>query len=270
MSQFMKDERSTEIPACWSLETGLRGQDRTVDDGWSRYWESLGGTPRFFRAQAREYVRNLDSAVILDPRARVMDFGCGFGFVAELLAPRVGQLFLWDASANMRRHARINVSRHSNVRFVDLSGPHVIQPELVFDLVLVNSVAQYMAPERLSAWLYLWRNMLSPNGIIIVSDLIPPDSNALLDVMDLLKLSLSHDTVCSAVLQCLRDLGRYWIMRRSCPLTRLNPQELAEMGKAAGLRVSCLRRNLTQFTRRYTAVFRAPKQNWHESSYLPA
>ena len=58
-----------------------------------------------FREQADEYVRNLAGTGLLPSTGRVLDFGCGFGFVARGLSSRVGDLFLWDASENMRRRA---------------------------------------------------------------------------------------------------------------------------------------------------------------------
>jgi hypothetical protein len=35
--------------------------------------------------EAADYVTRLEAALGLDPGARVLDFGCGFGFIAELL-----------------------------------------------------------------------------------------------------------------------------------------------------------------------------------------
>jgi hypothetical protein len=58
-------------------------------------------------------------------------------------------------------------------------------------------------------------------------------------------------------LQAMRDLGRYWMMRRSCPLARIGLKELSQRGKAASLSVSCLPANLTQFSKRLTAIFTA-------------
>ena len=107
----------------------------------------MSDNQQIFREQSDDYVRNLESAIELDQRARVLDFGCGFGFVAELLAPRVGELFLWDASANMRRRARVKVAGCRNIRFLDLSDTQASRRDLRFDLILVNSVVQYMTPD---------------------------------------------------------------------------------------------------------------------------
>ena len=100
----------------------------------------------------------------IDPRARVLDFGCGFGHVAEMLSSRVEELFLWDASANMRSHARLKLDGQRNIKFLDLSDPKTPPHDLCFDLILVNSVVQYMTLDEFSTWLITVAQMLAPGG----------------------------------------------------------------------------------------------------------
>ena len=250
---FSHEVQPREIPQCWSLEP-------TVNDGddrgeWESYWERLNDRQQLFREQSDEYFRNLDATFGLDPRARVLDFGCGFGHVAQMLAPRVGELFLWDASANMRRRARLNVAGRQNIRFLDLSDPKSLSPDLQFELILVNSVVQYMTMEEFVIWLLRWRNMLAPGGRIVVSDLIPPDYGALWDIVDLLRLSARRGFLVRAIWQAVSEIWRYWGVRRVRPLSRLGREELSPRGKDAGLTVSYLPANLTHFKKRLTAVF---------------
>jgi cyclopropane fatty-acyl-phospholipid synthase-like methyltransferase len=247
--------RQAEIPVCWSFER-LAGTSASYSpDGWATYWEGLGGTQSFFREQSREYVANLECAVGLNPNAHVLDFGCGFGFVAELVAPKVGQISLWDTSANMRRRARLKLAGHKNIRFLDLSEPQPISRDLKFDLIIVNSVVQYMSLEQFAACLVMWRTMLASGGRIVVSDLIPLNHSSMCDIVDLLKFSIRRNVLGNALLQAFRDLGSYWMTRQNCPLTRTSVRELSERGKAASLSISCLPANLTQFSKRLTIIF---------------
>jgi cyclopropane fatty-acyl-phospholipid synthase-like methyltransferase len=255
MSSALLDKGRPEIPACWAFESGAEYKLGRPAHGWAAYWEGLGGTESFFREQAKEYVVNLECAVTLNRNAHVLDFGCGFGFVAETLAPKVGKVFLWDASANMRRRSRRNLADHQNIFYLDLSDPQATAGELKFDLIVVNSVVQYMSLEQFAVCLVMWRTMLAPGGGIVVSDLIAPEYNSFSDFVDLLKFSIQRNVLGSALLQAMRDLGRYWMMRRSCPLARISVAELSEIGEAAHLSVNCLPRNLTHFRRRLTAVF---------------
>ena len=244
--------RQTKI----SLKEPAAGTNASYSgDGWANYWEGLDGTQSFFREQAKEYVANLECAVELNRNVRVLDFGCGFGFVAKMLAPKVGKVFLWDTSVNMRRRARLNLADHHNIGFVDLSEPQAIARELNFDLIIVNSVVQYMSLEQFAACLVMWRTMLAAGGRIVVSDLIPHDYNSVADVVDLLKFSIRRNVLGSALLQVFRDLGSYWMTRHNFPLARIGLEELRQRGNAAGLVVSWLPRNLTYFGGRLTAIF---------------
>jgi SAM-dependent methyltransferase len=242
-------------PECWFAEPEVREHTNDEQGGWKSYWEELSDNPQLFREQSDEYVRNVQSALISERVARVLDFGCGFGFVAQMLAPHVGELFLWDASTNMRRCARLNVAGRRNIRFLDLSDPQSLTDQLQFELILVNSVVQYMTLEEFSAWLLRWRDMLAPGGRIVVSDLIPPDYPDLWDIADLLRFSARRGFLIRAICQALRDIWRYWGVRRVRPLSRIGREELSQRGKDAGLTVSYLPVNLTHFRKRLTAVF---------------
>jgi SAM-dependent methyltransferase len=254
-SDLKREPWVTEIPSCWSLELSIVENRHCAQTAWAVYWEGLNDNQELFRAQAREYVQNLQSTLLVEPEASVLDFGCGFGFVAEMLASRVEKVFLWDTSANMRRRARLNASGHPNIRYIDLSDPKAIPRSLRFDVILVNSVVQYMSADDFSAWLVQWPSMLSPGGRIVVSDLIPPDYRSVSDIVDLLRFSASRGFLARAIWQAFTELLRYLRVRRRCPLYRIGREELIQRAKTAGLTVSCLPRNLTHFTKRVTAIF---------------
>jgi SAM-dependent methyltransferase len=250
-----QESPAAEIPECWRLEPAVTKSNTGVRDGWKFYWEELRDNQQIFREQSDDYVRNLESTIELDPNAVVLDFGCGFGFVAEMLSPLVGELFLWDASANMRRRARVKVAGCRNIRFLDLSDSQASPRDLRFDLILVNSVVQYMTLDEFSAWLLRWRQMLAPAGRIVVSDLIPPDYPAVWDFVDLLRFSARRGFLARAIWEALGEIFSYLSVRQARPLTRIGREELRQRGKAAGLAVHYLPCNLAFFTKRITAVF---------------
>jgi SAM-dependent methyltransferase len=224
-------------------------------NGWGEYWEVLSDDQRLFREQADAYVRNLVAALPPAPGANVLDFGCGFGHVARGLAPLVGQLCLWDYSENMRRRARSTVDTFSNVTFIDLAGGRPPEATLQFDLILVNSVIQYMTSEEFVAWLPIWRDMLAPGGRIVISDIIPPDSSGFGEILAIVKLSARRGFLFEALWQAVGELSSYWRKRRECPLTRYGPDDLARIAAGAGLTVERHPTNLTHFSRRLTAIF---------------
>lgn len=227
-------------------------------DDWAAYFEEDRSFWRIFRAEAADYLQRLEAALPLDRRARVLDFGCGAGLVAAVLAPKVAELFLWDAAASMRRRARENLAGSPNVRFLDLSPRHSLPGELGFDLILVNSVAQYMAEDDLSSWLVQWRDMLAPGGRLVVSDLIPPRTRTLSEVAEIVKFSARHGLLVRALRRAPLEMARYARVRRAHPLYRTTPEEFRGRARAAGWAVEFLKRNLTYRRRRFTAVLTHP------------
>jgi cyclopropane fatty-acyl-phospholipid synthase-like methyltransferase len=233
--------------------TNARG-DSGEAAGWDAYWEELTDRQSLFREQAAEYVRNLAATGWLDARSRVLDFGCGFGYVADGVAPLVGQLYLWDSAWNMRMRALARLAARTNVHFLDLSDPQTrsVPP---FDLILVNSVVQYMSADEFSGWLVRWRGMLALSGRVVVSDLIPPGHRSYRELLDLLRFSARRGFLLKAVWQAVGELGQYGRMRQAHPLSRWGKEELTRRGAEAGLAVSFLEHNLTHFPRRITASF---------------
>jgi cyclopropane fatty-acyl-phospholipid synthase-like methyltransferase len=207
-----------------------------------------------FQAEANAYVEQLQRAVKLNQKKRVLDFGCGFGLVSSSLAPRVGELFLWDQSGNMRRTALANVAAHSNVRMLDLSDPDALPDTLRFDLILVNSVAQYMTKDDFGLWLKRWKRMLTRRGTIVVSDLIPADYRSSLDMQALLAFSWRHGFLLRALRDGFREFRRYWKTRNVKALRQVRLEELRDQASEAGLSVEVHDKNLTYRARRITAL----------------
>lgn len=224
-------------------------------DAWDAYWSELPEDHRMLRENAGEYVRRLRSAIGFGPETRVLDFGCGFGNVARLLAPSVHHLSLWDDAPRMRRCAMAAVAGAPNLELLDLStAPHEYQSPR-FDLILVNSVTQYMTAAEVQTWLRRWRAMLAPRGQIVVSDVVPPDYPAGGDLWIVLQVSARRGFILRALYDAARVLPLYWRARRARPLLRISEGELRQWAAVADLTVRFLPENLTYFCDRITAAF---------------
>ncbi|MDP9331612.1 MAG: class I SAM-dependent methyltransferase [Actinomycetota bacterium] len=237
-----------------------RGTTPTSSANWLAYFDRLEHQSPLYREQSVLYVEALTASVGVHRDQRVLDFGCGFGFVAAMLSPLVAEVWFWDPSPHMRSMAERNTAHLSNTRFCDLSTPPSVEPEGTtwvgppFDLILVNSVAQYMAPEELSAWLARWRGMLAPGGKLVLSDLIPSGHSGVSDVADLLRLGARHGSPLRAAAEALGGLRRYWRTSRAVPLVRVGPEDLERAAAGADLETTALPHNLTHFSKRWTAV----------------
>jgi SAM-dependent methyltransferase len=219
----------------------------TAADPWLSYWENLPEDGLLFPPEAEEFVRNLRSAIPFQPTTRVLDFGCGFGHVAALLAPSVGPVAVWDAAASMRTHAAATLKPFQNAGVWDeSSGP--------FDLILVNSVVQYMSADELAGRLRQWAGVLAPSGRVVLSDLTEPGHPTASDMWSLFRFSVRRGYLLRAVRNTLAERRRYNLTARERPLYRPTRSELLEHAAAAGLSVSYLSHNLTHFRGRATAV----------------
>jgi cyclopropane fatty-acyl-phospholipid synthase-like methyltransferase len=226
-------------------------------EGWAGYWETLNAESWLYREQSELYVEQLAAAIELRPDMRVLDFGCGFGFVVELLTGRVAEVCFWDGAENMRRHTLARVAGRDNCRLLDLAEPKAVPDGTRFDLILVNSVVQYMTRDEFAGWLADWRRLLAPGGRVVVSDLIPPEHGSMRDVLDLLRFGRRRGVLVRALRQLAGGFFSYGKRRHATPLARYGRDELERLGQSASLRVSFLAANLTQFTRRTTAMFEA-------------
>jgi SAM-dependent methyltransferase/ribosomal protein S18 acetylase RimI-like enzyme len=247
------------IPHCWNLESNFSDNPTVPADDWKTYWEGLTDSQRIFQVESADYVRRLDVAHLLNPEDHVLDFGCGFGFVANELAPCVQQLSLWDASANMRQRARLNVASHQNIQFLERSELFEQSQKRQFDLVLVNSVVQYMTDAELNFWLATWRECLTPEGQLVLSDLIPEDYQGRSDMLALLRFSLRHGFLLRVVQEGIKEIRRYRGMRHALPLKRFSQEELIQRAAAYGLSIRFTPQNLTYRQQRFTAVL-SPSQ----------
>jgi SAM-dependent methyltransferase/ribosomal protein S18 acetylase RimI-like enzyme len=240
------------VPACWSVPTPSSAGG---SNPWTQYWENLEERQTIFRIEADDVAKRLQRAVPLGPQTRLLDFGCGFGLVADRLAPRVAELALWDGSATIRRWARVNVAGHRNIRFLDLSGE---PPAATFDVILVHSVAQYLTVPDIQKWLATWRTMLAPGGCLIVSDLLPPDYDGLNDLVAFVGFCARKRFLMRAFWEGFGEAGSYGRTRARQDLLRVDPEELRRWGAAQGLEMALLDSNLSYRRRRLAALLRAP------------
>lgn len=245
---------AAEMPACWSQRPSgpTSGSARK---GWRAYWEELKDF-KTFRIEAADYVERLQQMVELDRRWRVLDFGCGFGYVADLLAGKVARMAIWDASVTMRHRARLNLASHSNIEFVDLSDCARFAELGTFDLILTHSVIQYMDRQELMQWLVHWGAALSvPHGRLVVSDIVVPGNDLLRDIAALVRFSARRGFFREMLLDGARGMWRYMWTRQNYPLLVLSQAEIEGLARASGLSVAFQAGNLSFRPGRLTAVF---------------
>jgi SAM-dependent methyltransferase len=220
---------------------------------WAAYWAALPPGHFLFPAEGREVARNL-AAVGPLAGLRVLDYGSGYGLVARELAPRVRSVAVWEPVAAVREVAAGHLRGCPNVvPFDPASDPGP------FDLILVNSVVQYLTPAELDGLIGRAGGWLAPGGRLVLSDLIPPGRPVAADLVSLGWFSLRRGYLGAAVRRAWAARGAHATAGRAAALYRPAADELARLAARAGLRLTWLPFNLTHFRGRRTAVLSRPE-----------
>lgn len=250
---FDLDPNAAELglPDCWSQRGSVAGDVGS----WPEYWERLEDEQPVFKAEARDYVDRLRTD--LKVGGRVLDFGCGFAWAADTLAPHVAEMAVWDSAANMRKRARLRLAAHPNTTFVDLADGSGEARAGKFDAILVNSVTQYMSEPQLLEWLRRWRGLLAPNGRLVLSDIILPAYSFRADLLAFLWFSFKNGFLFRSVIGGIREIGSYQSVKGALPLLKLGVADLERLAAQSGLQVTRHPRNLTFHANRLSVVLTA-------------
>jgi SAM-dependent methyltransferase len=206
---------------------------------WSDFWN---GPTAIYVSERHKLLHGLRLArdlaeLIPSPDAHVLDFGCGEASAATESAGRCAKLYLCDVAPTIRERLRLRLGR--NPRIVVLAPEAVAAdiPDASLDLVLVNSVVQYLSQSELAESLALWRAKLRPSGLLVIADVIPRGLSPLSDAAALLRFGFQGGFFFAAVLGLGRTaLSDYRRLRRDLGLSTYAPSEIETLLSTAGFK----------------------------------
>jgi SAM-dependent methyltransferase len=173
-------------------------------------------------------------ALVPAPAATVVDYGCGETTAAQLVAQTAGRLILSDGASAIRDKLA--------ARYKDDPRIAVLAPEEVtalkagsVDLIVLNSVSQYLRRDELDALLAAFRRLLAPRGRLVVGDVIPPHTSAVHEIMALLRLAWRNGFLGAALAGLARTLfSDYSALRKTLGLTHYAEDEMVAILAKAG------------------------------------
>ena len=174
------------------------------------------------------------AAYIPSPAASVLDYGCGEALSAASLAEKCGTLYLYDAAPSVREKLRGRFASYRNIVVLSANGLETIG-EVSLDLIIANSLLQYLQHREFEDLLDIWHQKLKPDGRLVLADVLPPDLDAVADVKELLDFAWRGGFLIAA----LGGLGRtffsdYRRLRNEVSLTRYAPEDMFTLLAAHG------------------------------------
>ena len=226
-------------------------------DSWRSFWDgahSIYVNARHKDVHYREIAEQI-AAFVPGPGARVLDFGCGDALHADLVAAVAAEVILSDAAPSVRAAMAARFAANPRIRVL---APEDVEnlPDGGLDLIIVNSVVQYLTVAELDRLLALWKRLLAPGGALIVADVIPPDVGALSDVAALLRFAAKNGFLLGALAGLARTaVSPYRKLRNTLGIAQYTEAQFTAKLAAAGFTAERLPRNLEHNPARMT--FRA-------------
>jgi SAM-dependent methyltransferase len=204
--------------------------------GWLTFWDSSHSI--YVNARHRDVHYSLIAqqiaALVPSPRARVLDYGCGEALHADRVAAAAGELLLCEGAPRVSAGIAARFAGNAKIRAVAPDEVELL-PDHSLDLIVLHSVAQYLTPEELAKLFALFRRLLNADGILVVSDIIPPDVAASTDALALLRFGAGNGFFVAAITGLVRTvLSDYWRLRTRYGLTRYGETAMTEKLAAAG------------------------------------
>src|SRR5690349_7915167 len=182
--------------------------------------------------------------LVPSPTAHVLDYGCGEATSAALVAAACAQLVLAEAAPNVR--ASLTMRYASDPKIAVVSAEQVAaMPNRSFDVIVMHSVAQYLAPAELDRTLAMFRTLLKPNGVFVLGDIVPPHLAAPAAALALLRFGAANGFFWAAAFGLVRIFASdYLRLKKTAGLSHYTEMQMLERLRRAGFSAERAKRNI--------------------------
>lgn len=224
---------------------------------WRSFWDSehsIYVNARHKDVHYRDIAEQI-AAFVPGPQTRVLDFGCGEATHADEVAKIAASVLLCNSAPSVRATIAEHFAGNARIKAI---APEEVErlPEGSVDLIVANSVVQYLNLTELDRMLALWRKLLAPGGTLIVADVIPPNVGKASDVMALLRYAARNGFLIAAFMGLARTaVSPYRKLRNQLGISQYTEAAFKQRLEAAGFTAEQLARNMEHNPARMT--FRA-------------
>lgn len=203
---------------------------------WREFWNA--DTPIYVndRHKSVHYQRIASDIEKLLPGqgAHVVDYGCGEALAAGRVAARCGHLYLCDGAEVVRDRLRQRLAAIANVTILSPEEFDAV-PDRSIDVIVVNSVVQYLSKDQLADCLAQWHRKLEPSGRLVIADVIPHAIGPLTDAAALLRFAAANGFLFAALAGLVRTFfSDYRRVRAQLGLAHYSEAELLTVLRDAG------------------------------------
>ena len=206
-----------------------------------------------FQIVARDIIGYIPS-----PDAVVLDYACGEALSAAKVADACAKLYLAEPAPGVRGRLIARFAPNTKIRVRALDELRNMEEKSI-DLVVMNSVAQYMTAEELDSAFAVIRRLLKPSGRLVLGDILRPEVGMGRDVLALLKFASSHGFLTDALYGLASTaLSDYRQLRTRIGLQRYSERDMIAKLEHAGFAASRAHNNIGHNPWRMTFVARHP------------
>ena len=204
-----------------------------------------------FQIIARDIIGYVSS-----PDAVVLDYACGEALSAAKVADACAKLYLAEPAPGVRGRLIARFAPNTRIRVRSLDDLRKMDEKSV-DLVIMNSVAQYMTPDELDSAFAVIRRLLKRAGRLVLGDILRPAVGMGRDVLALLKFAGKNGFLADAFYGLASTaLSDYRQLRARVGLQRYGEPEMVAKLAAAGFTASRAHSNIGHNPWRMTFVAR--------------
>jgi SAM-dependent methyltransferase len=203
---------------------------------WVEYYDSDHSIYVNARHRDVHYARLADDFALHVPpgAACALDYGCGEALYAGRVAAASGKLILAEAGPVVR--GRLTARFKDNPGIVVISTDEAATlPRQSLDMIILNSVSQYLPEAEFDRIAALFHSLLKPEGLLLVGDVIPPAASVVVETLALLRFGWQAGFFVVAIAGLARTFfSDYRLLRSKLGFTRYSEDEMTARLAASG------------------------------------
>lgn len=227
---------------------------------WAQYWNqetSLFVSERHRRLHYEGVTREI-IAYLPAGEVDLLDYGCGDTLAAGKLADACARLLLCDASARVRQRLTARYADRGNITVVSPSDFEALAADSL-DMIVVNSVAQYLSRSQFEHLLAQAQAKLKPGGVLLLADIVPPEVGPVRDALELIRFAAAAGFLLPALFGLARSyFSPYRQIRRRSGFLQLEEAEVLQLLRRHGFSAKRQPHNIGHNTKRMTFLALKP------------